>query len=65
MNGKAEHKKATCHGFQGGKHGIDYVGGTITTTEAILQNEGCINNVVQLVFICKLGYHRMELLSKH
>jgi hypothetical protein len=50
-------KKATCHGFQDGKHGIDYVSGTIATTKAVLQNEGCINNVMQLVFICELGYH--------
>lgn len=45
-------QNATYRGFQIGQHGIDYVGCTVTTAEAVLQNERCKNYVVQLVLIC-------------
>ena len=50
-------QNTTYRGFQIGQHGIDYVGSTVTTAEAVLQNERCENYVVQLVLFCKLRYH--------
>jgi len=47
----------TYRGFQSSKHGIDHISSTVAATEAILQSKGCKNNVMQLVLVCKFGYH--------
>ena len=58
-------QNTTYRGFQIGQHGIDYVSSTVTTAEAVLQNERCKNYVAQLVLISKLRYHCVKFLTKH